>query len=225
MIDFDKLIDNYLFKELRAKTPGRYYPSEVGQCIRKVWLSYKTPKRVDPELAKIFEAGNLLHGFVVDVIRSVKNPEIELVENESPLTAEFDGFTVSGRIDDIVLIKENNEKAIVEVKSCKDVEKIWEPSKQYVMQLQFYMHVTKIYRGLILYVEKNTLKSKAFFFDYDQNIAKEIIERFKKIHAALKENKMPDPESKLDKKMKWMCFYCNYRNECNEFDGDKYGKA
>ena len=154
MIDFDKLIDAYLYREGKAKTTGRYYPSEIGQCLRKIWFGYKQPKPVEPELTKIFEAGNLLHEFVLDVLKSEKNSRDRIVENESPLTASFDGFTVSGRIDDIILIKRNNQKFIVEVKSCKDIQKIWEPSRQYIMQLQFYMHVTEIHNGVLLYVEK-----------------------------------------------------------------------
>jgi CRISPR/Cas system-associated exonuclease Cas4 (RecB family) len=224
MIDFDKLIEAYLFREQKAKTSGRYYPSEVGQCLRKVWFSYKQPKPIEPNVAKIFEAGNMMHGFVVDVIRSEKNPEIELLETESPLTAEYGDFIVSGRIDDIILIKQNNEKFIVEVKSCKDVEKIWEPSRQYIMQLQFYMHVTGIHRGMLLYVEKNTLKSKSFFFDYDQAMAEGIVGRFTELNTNLKQDTIPEPEAKVDRKMRWMCYYCNYRQECDNVDGDKYGK-
>ena len=43
-INFNKLIDKYLVREYKPKEIGRYYPSEIGSCLRKVWYSYKNPK-------------------------------------------------------------------------------------------------------------------------------------------------------------------------------------
>ncbi len=51
MIDFDKLVDQgTVTREFKPKQIGRYYPSEVGTCIRKVWYSYKYPQEIDPKL-------------------------------------------------------------------------------------------------------------------------------------------------------------------------------
>ena len=82
MIDFNKLIDDYLYRKNRPKKIGRYYPSEAGSCLRKVWYSYKYPKEVDTELRKVFEMGNILHDFVVDVLKSEKTPSVKLIESE-----------------------------------------------------------------------------------------------------------------------------------------------
>ena len=59
MINFDQMIDNHLHKENRPKEIGRYYPSEIGTCMRKVWYSYKFPMETNPELLKVFELGNI----------------------------------------------------------------------------------------------------------------------------------------------------------------------
>ena len=54
MVDFNKLIDSHLARELSYKKLGRYYPSEIGGCMRKTWYSYKKPKPTDVEKRKFY---------------------------------------------------------------------------------------------------------------------------------------------------------------------------
>ena len=215
MIDFDKMIDNHLSREFRPKQEGRYYPSEVGSCIRKIWYSYKYPKEVKPDLIKIFEVGNIMHDFITEVLKSEKNPHVELLKSEVPFRLEIEDFIVSGRIDDLLLIRENGESVLVEVKSTKNVEYQNQPAHHHVMQLQFYMYSTNVHSGIVLYVDKNTLKTKAFEIDYNEETAKQIIERFKKLHESLKNNRLPPDEAKLAKELNWMCRFCEYSDKCD----------
>jgi len=216
MINFDEMIDNYLFREFRPKTVGRYYPSEIGSCLRKMWYSYKVPREVEPEVKRIFEVGNIVHGFVVDVLKSEKNPHVELLKSEEPFQMKVDDFIVSGRIDDIILVKQNNEKILVEAKSTKSVEYVREPSPAYVMQLQLYMHHTEVHKGIILYIEKSNLKSKIFNVDYNERVANDALERFRKIDNCLKQDIIPFAESKHRAGWGWMCGYCQYKDECEK---------
>jgi len=216
MVNFDKMIDNYVYKENKPPSIGRYWPSQIGSCIRKVWYSYKHPKEIDTELQKIFELGNIMHNFVVDVLKSEKNPHVELVNCELPLKLEKDGFTVSGRVDDIILLKEDGKYVIVEVKSHKNIAYVDEPSRAHIVQIMIYMHVSGIHNGIILYIDKNNLKTKFFEVEYDEEFAKKIIDRIKKLDKFLKENKLPPAEAKYDKKLRWMCKFCEYRERCEK---------
>lgn len=216
MIDFNNLIDSYLEREKKQKKIGRYYPSEIGGCLRKVWYSYTKQKETEKEFLKIFEVGNLLHDFIVDVFRSEKTPEVELVSTELPFEIEGEGYTISGRIDDIIIIKVSNKKVLVEVKSTKSVQYNKEPSRQHVMQLQLYLLATGIKEGIILYLEKNTLESKWYSIEFDENVAKKVLGRFKELNEKLTQEKIPGPEARIKKDMNWMCKYCNYREECYE---------
>ena len=170
MINFDEMVDKFLQSEIRIRSIGRYYPSEAGQCMRKVWYSFRNPKPADKQLLKVFEAGNRLHEFVAEVFQSDKNPQIDLVEKEVPFLIEIDDFVISGRIDDLIRVKIENKEALVEVKSTKDLRYMEEPSESHVMQLQLYLHARKLREGILLYLEKNTLKSKTFHIVYDDNI-------------------------------------------------------
>ena len=214
MINFDTLIDNYVYKKGKDKTEGRYYPSEVGSCMRKTWYSYKQPIELNADVRKVFEIGNILHSFITDVISSDKNDGVELVEAEAPFVINIDDFVISGRIDDIVKIKTDDKTILVEVKSTKMLSYIKEPSESYVMQLQLYMHSTGIKEGIILYIEKATLKTKIFEVNYDERLVNAIFERFKELHKCIKSNELPLPEAMRTKSMNWMCKYCDYADRC-----------
>jgi len=212
MIDFNKLIDNHLAREYRPKTIGRYYPSEIAGCLRKTWFSYKNPKPTDTKLMKIFEAGNMLHEFITNVIKSEKNKEVELIKSELPIQIKKKDFIISGRIDNLVLVKINNKLALVEVKSTKFLPK--EYKKEHEIQLQLYMMAMGIENGIILYIQKDDLNTNTFTIKHNKKLSEEIIERFEELHKALTEDKLPEAEAKKDKEKEWMCSYCAWKEEC-----------
>ena len=216
MLDFNRMVDNYVAREQREKKIGRYYPSEIGSCIRKVWYSYKHPLEVSPELLKIFEAGNMFHEFVVDVFKSEKNKNVELLEEELPFKHKVDDFLISGRIDDLVLLKERGKRVLVEVKSAKSVDYLDKPKISNEMQLVLYMHLTGVHDGVLLYIDKTNLQSRVFTVPYDKKRAENIIGRFGKLHTALKENRLPFAEAKELEDMYWMCRYCEYEEKCSK---------
>jgi len=216
MIDFNKLMDNYFSRTPRKKPIGRYYPSEIGGCLRKTWFSYKIQKPVDKDVMRIFGAGNVIHDLVANVIKSEKNPEIELLKEEMPFIINEPDFIVSGRIDDLALIKLNGKKVLIEVKSTKFLPK--EANDTHVAQIQLYMHATKVYNGMILYVQKDNLQTSWFNLEYDPQKANEIMQRFQKLHDSLKANKLPIAEAKKTEGKKWMCNYCEYKEECDQHD-------
>lgn len=216
------MITRHLEREKRTKEIGRYYPSEIGGCLRKVWFSYKSPKETDPEVVKIFHLGNMIHDFVAEVMKSEKVPEVSLVGEEVPFKIEDDDFTISGRVDDIVMLDGENEKILVEVKSTKMVNILDGPKDEHVMQLQLYMYAMKIFSGIVLYIEKNTLKTREFDVKYDQNAVNEIMKRFRALHHSLKHEVIPIAEAREDSSKRWMCNYCDYAEECQraEIEGN-----
>ena len=216
MIDFNKMIDNYLFREQSPKKPGRYYPSEIGMCLRKVWYSYRFPQKIEPRLLKVFELGNILHDFAVKVMQSNKNPEVELLQYEMPIKLEVEDFLISGRVDDLLLLKADGKNVLVEVKSCKSVEFIHGPQPHHATQLQLYMHITGVHNGVLLYIDKSSLDSRVFTVAYNPVTASSIILRFKSLHAALLGNTLPEAEAKKNSEMSWLCRFCEHKAFCDQ---------
>ena len=187
--------------------------------MRKIWYSYKFPHEFSPDLIKIFELGNILHDFVVDVLKSDKNPEVELLKAEMPLKMDVDEFLISGRIDDLLLIKDKGQQILVEVKSSKNIRFVTSAQRHHAMQLQFYMHATGVHNGILLYIDKTTLQSKVFPVPYKEEYGKAIVERFRILHEHVKNNILPIPEAKMLDSEKWLCNYCEYRNKCDSNKG------
>jgi CRISPR/Cas system-associated exonuclease Cas4 (RecB family) len=183
--------------------------------LRKLWYSYKYPQEIDSDLRKIFEAGNIIHGFVVEVLKSEKNKDVKLVKSEMPFKIDAKDFVVSGRVDDLVFVKVLEKNVLVEVKSTKDVSSIKTPQTNHVMQLTFYMYATGVHDGVILYIDKNNLKSKVFEFKFDHKKGDEIFNRFIFLHDHLKKDELPEAEAKKVKDMSWMCKFCEYREKCD----------
>ena len=216
MFDFNILVENFLKRELKPRKDGVYYPSEVGGCLRKSWYSYKNPKQLDSDLIKIFQAGELIHEFVATVLKSEKNPHIELIGCEEPFQIHHELFTISGRIDDLILLKEDNIKVLVEVKSTSNVDVVQEAKDAHVLQLMVYMRALDIHKGVILYMEKNSLNTKTFTVDYDEKKWRFVLNRFKTLHESIITNTIPDPEGRIDPSMRWLCGRCPYRQDCYE---------
>jgi CRISPR/Cas system-associated exonuclease Cas4 (RecB family) len=212
MVDFNKMIDSHLARELYYKKIGRYYPSEIGGCLRKTWYSYKKPKPTDTALIRVFEAGNILHEFVEKVIRSEKNPEVELLETEMPVKLEQKNFIISGRIDNLILAKIENKKMLVEIKSCKYLPK--ELKQEHESQLQLYMHASSVHDGVLLYIQKDNLQTKWFNISYDTEKMKEILKRFDDLHLSLTQDKIPEAEARHDPDKDWLCEKCPWKEEC-----------
>ena len=218
MFDFNSLIENHLAREFRPKTQGRYYPSEIGKCLRDVWYSYKQPLPLPMEKVKIFEAGNIMHHFVAEVMRSEKNQQVKLLDNELPFQLQIRDFIISGRIDDLLLVLADNKRLLVEVKSVARLDFTNEPQPQHMIQLQLYLHALRkshnVDAGALLYIEKNTLQAKTFIIDYDERLAAEALDRFSKLHNFLVAGKLPPPEARLRDEIGWMCKRCDYRERC-----------
>jgi CRISPR/Cas system-associated exonuclease Cas4 (RecB family) len=216
MIDFNQMIDNHLKREHRPKGIGTYYPSEIGTCLRKIWYTYKFPQETRPELLKIFELGNILHDFVVEVLRSEKNPDVELLKSEFPFKQEIDDFLVSGRIDNLILVRSSGKSILIEVKSTGDIRYVRSAQPHAITQLQLYMHVIGVHNGMLLYIDKKNLESRIFDIPYDEAYARQILDRFRLLHKSLREDALPEPEARGDRGTSWMCRYCEYRPRCYE---------
>jgi len=214
MFDFNRMATRFIERANRPKQIGRYYPSEIGGCMRKVWYSYHYPRETEPELLKIFHMGNMVHDFVVQVLKSEKNEDVQLLKSEFPLKIDEKDFLISGRVDDLVLVKASGKMIVVEVKSTKSLEFVKEASEGHVMQLQLYMHATGIHNGIVLYIDKGNLQSKQFDVKYDREKVEQILERFREMHQLLSAKLLPIDEAKRQKSKEWMCKFCEYADKC-----------
>ena len=213
MIDFDKIIDDYLLKEDKERTIGEYYCSELSNCYRQIWFKFKNPKPVDAATRRIFERGNVMHEFVRNVL--ARHPDTKVIQSEQSMRIPDTetGLVIAGRFDNLIEMKQG-ESVLVEVKSTKSLDYLTKPYPHHVMQIMPYLLIRKNMKGVILYIDNN-LQIKTFEVAFDWDIFRQVILRARVIHKHLIENTIPPAECKTIEDKKWSCGYCNYAKECN----------
>jgi CRISPR-associated exonuclease Cas4 len=211
----DKMIDDFLEKDDKEKNDNVFYPSELPYCKRKNYYSRRCNIPFDAETKRLFHMGNLIHNFITFLLK--KNFEGKLIDSERSLTviadAEHD-IDIRGRLDNLVMINDESgsEKTIFEVKSTANISFMKEAQEHHVMQITPYLRALQMKKGYIVYVEKNTLKTKVFPVEYNKEIFLKLVNRAKDIAKHLRENTLPEADGK---KSKWECNYCSYKTQCD----------
>ena len=215
-------VDEILVEESKIESdrhvriPGTFYASELPYCLRRNFLSMKSPKEPSSSLLRIFKMGSLMHDWLSKVINKASSkpsrPDMVLVKEEFPLLL-FDrqtNTTISGRIDSFII--DQGMKYPYEFKSCAGFGQL--PKPHHVLQIMPYIQGTKAKAGYLIYMKKNDLELRVCRVDFSQSIMDEIWKRAETLQSALDANELPEPEALLTKERKWECDYCPFRNEC-----------
>lgn len=154
------------------------------------------------KLKRIFDNGNDVH----DRYARYFDEMGILIEEERPLYNE--GYRIKGFADDILNL---DGDCIIEMKSMNTMQasKLTKPVKDHEIQLQFYMYLTGIHRGFVVYENKNNQDIIEFYLTYDESKISYILERIEDILNKTKEDKL------ADKKMS-SCRTCPYKKYCDK---------
>lgn len=236
-LNFDTIIDDYVRlkqeKEKKELIVGKYSASMLGSCTRQIYYAYNYPKEFDNEKLKIFELGNIIHDWVATLLANSSHTELIANEKEIAIIDAESDCMISGRMDDMITIikngqkittekdgmrlKNTTEKIIVEVKSIRSLAYLDRPKEPHVLQLTIYLKAMAPYgvkQGVLLYVDKNNLKTKAFPITYNHATFLKALGRARAIHAYLTSTTLPPAEAKQTLSMKWSCAYCEYADQC-----------
>jgi len=208
----EAIIEKALERQERQRYIGIYYASELPFCERANYFKYTKPKKFSTETLMLFESGSLVHDWFARIFR-----ESDLIgEHSSEGSAIYrePEFQIRGRFDNLFVLTMNGEKVLLEVKTVMNKRFIKSPKTHHISQLNFYMNMIGYKLGYLLYVDRRDLSFKIFPINASEKLFKEIIERARKLHQNLNLEIMPDAEATLYTKMKWMCRYCSYKEEC-----------
>jgi len=210
---FNDAISTAITSELRPRHVGHYNASEIGTCYREWYYRYTQPKQHKDETLRIFQVGHSFHEWVDKLFEN--SPDFDVIANEKSLLMldPTTGAVLHGRLDNLVEFK--GEKYLIDTKTTKLIANYPLPDT-YKMQLMPYMKMFNVKKGGILYVEKNTFKTKFIEVPYDESLLQEVFKRLGVIHKALIDKQLPEPEAKNDKKKKWACGFCQYKEECDK---------
>lgn len=213
-------IDKF-YTERKEPPRGQFGLSQIGgKCERALWLSWR--KAVKPNfpgrILRLFERGHEEEPRIVRQLQAIGIPVKETGVNQREVSASkfvmssIDGIIPRGvpdapKTEHILEIKTSGDKPFKEV-----VKKGVQASKPlHYVQMQVYMHLSRIHRALYIMVNKNTDELYTERVRYDPAIGKEYVARAIKLSEA---ERMPDP---LSTDPSWYeCKWCDCYDFCHK---------
>jgi len=200
-------IDEFYMSHYKDRDKEHFYITDAGKCPRAIYFQFKkVPKKAfDARVLRIFDHGDYTHLRIISVLFSlglVKGTEIDIPNKE----------LVHGRADAIINI--DNEPHVVEIKSINSAafNRLETADGDHIKQIQLYLYFFKIKKGTIIYENKNTQELKEFSVEYNENLVRDLLEKFHILKAQIDSNIVPDV-TQVDE---WRCKYCPYSEECDK---------
>ena len=216
MYDLDKMITEYLKKgrdtDTHTRHVGVFYASEMGKCPRAIFLNYKCPRVEFPEeTLKIFHMGDVIHDLIKEIFRQ---NEFKFLYFECPanITDVLTPINIDGRID-IYGMNNDGKRFAVELKSIKTIEYLkHNPLEHHTTQLMLYLRAKRLKEGYISYIEKNTLATKTFTVQYEEEIFQRILDKAREVYSCLLNGKAPEKKPSYPSE----CSYCQFKGVCKK---------
>ncbi len=202
-----ELIDKFYSDREEVRQQHKFYITDAGKCPRSIFFKFKNVprERTAPEVLRMFDHGDYLQMQILNTLFSlgiVRASEVSIPPQE----------IISGRADAIVTL--NNKLYVVDFKSMNSLifKGLNSPKEENVNQIQLYMHFFKIPRGILLYINKDTLELKEFLIEYEQKKCEKLLEDLKILKEKIEKNIVPPvlpdyPEN-------WQCKYCQFKEIC-----------
>lgn len=218
------MISNYLNrdKSKRNRAEGEYWPSQVFGCVRRQFYSQFIPEEYTEETLALFTAGDVFHDFFGRLLeqwgsargyRVLREVSLRIPHTTNP------SVVLSGRADDIIILYEEKERYVVEVKTTQKLSEQMKhnqlPRKEHLGQLNIYLRAYPGSKGIILYLDRSTLKTKQFVVSYNDDLYDEAMNRIEILHRHILSRTLPEPEAKRIGEA-WRCKMCTYKAVCDK---------
>ena len=203
-----ELLDQFYLNRERDREQHHFYITDAGKCSRAVFFKFKNVPRekMEPRVLRMFDHGDYIQMQILNSLFSlgiVRASEVKIPPQE----------LISGRADAIITL--NNELYVVDFKSMNSMifKNLDQPKEDNVNQIQLYLHFFKIPKGILLYVNKDTLELKEFLVNYDSNLSQSLLRDLTALKTKIDSNIIPQripawPEE-------WQCQYCQFREICS----------
>ncbi|MDD5144997.1 MAG: PD-(D/E)XK nuclease family protein, partial [Candidatus Pacebacteria bacterium] len=208
------LIDQFFLNRERDRDQHHFYITDAGKCPRAIFFKFKNVPRekMTPAVLRMLDHGDYVQMHILNCLFSlgiVRASEIKIPPQE----------VISGRADAIVTIE--NELYVVDFKSMNSFKfsGLISPLEENVNQIQLYLHYFKIPKGILLYVNKDTLALKEFYVNYDEARAKNLLESLNKLKAKIDKDCLP--ERVQDYPVNFQCRFCQFKDICRTAGGEE----
>lgn len=206
-----ELIDKFYLDRQRDKEQQHFYITDAGRCPRSLFFKFKNAprKEMEPSVLRLFDHGDHMHQLIMKALLGTR--DVHVVASEVNIPPQE---IISGRSD--AVISDGKSLYILDIKSMNSMvfDKLSGPKEENIDQIQLYLHYFKVPKGILLYVNKNSLELKEFVVDYDKerclSLLQSLTETKKKIDVSL----IPDRIAGYP--TDWQCRYCQFKIICDE---------
>ena len=172
--------------------PGFFHPSDFSNVCDAFlafrYLGAPAVSVIEPKTQRIFDYGNIRESYLREYLRVAG---VSLITKPEDRLIEIPHLHIRGELDDKVQNPLTKEKHIIDYKTMRSdlFEKLEEAIPGHRLQIHPYMFATEIYKGFILYENKNDQSLKAMPTNFDGKIWQEkFVERVEKILTGLEKN-------------------------------------
>ena len=198
---YEEVISRFVNSDVPREL-NRISVTELVGCLRAAYFRRVRPARfTGPQVVRLF-IGRAVHYALEKLINEHLGSSRGEVKRELELNIEGDKVYVVGRAD---LIHFDEEEVIIEVKVTGQIPE--EPYPEHKRQLQYYLALFGINKGVLLYIDRNG-RLRTFTVTRDPRLLAEIVERARILYHALKTDKPPAPERNSS------CYFCPYKWMC-----------
>lgn len=207
-----ELIDKFYLDRQRDKEQHHFYITDAGKCPRATFFKFKNVPRekMEARVLRMFDHGDYMQMQILSILLSlglVRASEVNIPPQE----------LISGRADAIITL--NNELYVVDFKSMNSMifKNLQVAKEENINQLQLYLHFFKIPKGILLYINKDTLELKEFVVNYNPTLAQALLRDLSALKNKLDTNIVP--RRLPDYSENWQCQYCQFKEICSRAGG------
>jgi len=207
-----ELIDKFYLDRQKDREQHHFYITDAGKCGRAIFFKFKNVPRekMEARVLRMFDHGDYIQMQILSILLSlgiVRASEVNIPPQE----------LVSGRADAICTL--GNELYVVDFKSMNSMvfKNLQEAKAENVNQLQLYLHFFKIPKGILLYVNKDTLELKEFLVNYNPTLVQALLKDLTILKGKLDANIIPQRLPEYPEN--WQCQYCQFKEICSMAGG------
>jgi len=209
-----EIIDQFYLDRQKDKERTHFYITDAGKCPRAIFFKFKNAPReeIAAKVLRMFDHGDHVHQLIMKPLLSVR--EIHVVASEVNIPPQE---IISGRSD--AILSDGKEMYVLDIKSMNSMifRTLKEPKEENVNQVQLYLHYFKIKKGILLYVNKDSLEIKEFIVEYDKKRSDSLLEALTNLKKQIDKNIVP--ERITDYPSSWQCRYCQFKDVCDRAEG------
>ena len=204
-----EFIDKFYLDKQKDKEQVRFYITDAGRCPRATFFKFKKAPRekMEARVLRMFDHGDYIHQLIMKPLLSIRGVRV--------IAAEVDigpQELIGGRAD--AIISDGKDLYVLDIKSMNSMifRGLEIPKEENAYQIQLYLHFFKIPKGILLYVNKDTLELKEFLVNYNSELSQSLLNNLANLKTKIDAGVIP---SRLpDYLQNWQCSYCAFKEIC-----------